>query len=87
MATPKVISESKVKFSDDTEITVCLLDDGRRIIPETDMLKAMRFFGLLRIFFGRALPIWRAVVRLPKPSEEAIAFAPKNPVDFSHGSM
>ena len=37
--------------------------------------------------FGRALPIWRAVVRLPKPSEEATAFASKNPVDFSHGSM
>lgn len=45
MATPKVISESKVKFSDDTEITVCLLDDGRRIIPETDMLKALKFLG------------------------------------------
>ena len=44
-------------------------------------------FGLLRIFFGRALPIWIAVVRLPKPSEEATAFASKNPVDFSHGSM
>lgn len=39
MATPKVISESKVKFSDDTEITVCLLDDGRRIIPETPNTK------------------------------------------------
>lgn len=45
MATKKVISESKVKFSDDTEITVCLLDDGRRIIPETDMLKALQFLG------------------------------------------
>lgn len=49
MATPKVISESKVKFSDDTEITVCLLDDGRRIIPETDMLKAMRFLGFSEV--------------------------------------
>lgn len=45
MNEPKVISESKVKFSDDTEITVCLFDDGRRIIPETDMLKALRFLG------------------------------------------
>lgn len=45
MNEPKVISESKVKFSDDTEITVCLLDDGRRIIPETDMLKALRSLG------------------------------------------
>lgn len=45
MNEPKVISESKVKFSDDTEITVCLLDDGRRIIPESDMLKALKFLG------------------------------------------
>ena len=45
MGAPKAISESKVKFSDDVEITVCLLDDGRRIIPEIDMLKAMRFLG------------------------------------------
>lgn len=49
MATKKVISESKVKFSDDTEITVCLLDDGRRIIPETDMLKAMRSLGFSEV--------------------------------------
>jgi hypothetical protein len=45
MATPKVISESKVKFSDDVKITVCLLDDGRRIIPKDDMLKALKFLG------------------------------------------
>lgn len=45
MGAPKAISESKVKFSDDTEITTCLLEDGRRIIPETDMLKALRFLG------------------------------------------
>lgn len=45
MNEPKVISESKVKFSDDTEITACLLDDGRRIIPESDMLKALKFLG------------------------------------------
>lgn len=45
MNEPKVISESKVKFSDDVEITVCLLDDGRRIIPEADMLKALKFLG------------------------------------------
>lgn len=49
MVEPKVISESKVKFSDDTEITVCLLDDGRRIIPEPDMLKAMRFLGFSEV--------------------------------------
>ncbi len=45
MNKPKVISESKVKFSDDVYITVCLLDDGRRIIPEADMLNALQFLG------------------------------------------
>lgn len=43
--TPKVISKNKIKFSDEVEITVCVLDDGRRIIPEGDMLKALKFLG------------------------------------------
>lgn len=45
MDLPKVISEGKIQLSDDVEITVCILDDGRRVIPKEDMLKAMRFFG------------------------------------------
>lgn len=43
--TPKVINKNKIKFSDEVEITVCILDDGRRIIPESDMLKALKFLG------------------------------------------
>lgn len=43
--TPKVISEGKIKLSDEVEITVCILDDGRRIIPEADMLNALQFLG------------------------------------------
>ncbi len=55
MNEPKVISESKVKFSDDVEITVCLLDDGRRIIPEDDMLKALQFLGFNESEINRIL--------------------------------
>lgn len=55
MNEPKVISESKVKFSDDVEITVCLLDDGRRIIPEADMLKALQFLGFSESEINRIL--------------------------------
>lgn len=46
MALPKVISEGKIRLSDDVETTVCVLDDGRRIIPKEDMLKALQFLGL-----------------------------------------
>lgn len=42
---PKVISENKIKLSDEVEITVCILDNGRRIIPEADMLNALQFLG------------------------------------------
>lgn len=46
MSLPKVVSEGKLKLSDNVEITVCVLDDGRHIIPEEDMLKALHFLGL-----------------------------------------
>lgn len=46
MIPPKVIGKSTIHLSDDVEITVCVLDDGRRIIPEDDMLKALKFLGL-----------------------------------------
>lgn len=46
MSLPKVISQGKIKLDEHTEITVCILDDGRRIIPEKDMLVAMKFLGL-----------------------------------------
>lgn len=46
MELPKVISEGKIRLSDNVEITVCVLDDGRRAIPKEDMLKALHFLGL-----------------------------------------
>lgn len=45
MSLPKVIHEAKVSIGD-IEITVCILEDGRRIIPAEDMIKAMSFIGL-----------------------------------------
>lgn len=46
MSLPKVISEGKIKLDDHTEITVCVLDNGQRIIPEKDMMTALKFLGL-----------------------------------------
>lgn len=46
MSIPKVIHESKIKLDEHTEITVCVLDNGQRIIPKDDMLKALHFLGL-----------------------------------------
>lgn len=43
---PKVISKGKIRLDENTEITVCVLDNGKRIIPEDDMLKALEFLGL-----------------------------------------
>lgn len=55
MNIPKVVSEGKIKLSDEVEITVCVLDDGRRIIPEEDMLKALEFLGLDDVEIKRIL--------------------------------
>lgn len=57
MEFPKVISTGKIQLSNDVEITVCILDDGRRIIPEEDMLKAMRFLGFNDAEINRILTI------------------------------
>lgn len=46
MSLPKVISQSKIELDENTEITVCVLDNGQRIIPEDDMLVALKFLGL-----------------------------------------
>lgn len=46
MSLPKVISRNKIRLDENTEITVCVLDDGRRIIPKDDMLVALKFLGL-----------------------------------------
>lgn len=46
MSLPKVISEGKIKLDDHTETTVCVLDNGQRIIPKDDMQIALKFLGL-----------------------------------------
>lgn len=43
---PKVISKGKITLDENTEITVCVLDNGQRIIPKEDMQKALKFLGL-----------------------------------------
>lgn len=45
MRLPKVIHEAKMAIGG-IEITVYILEDGRRIIPEEDMIKALSFLGL-----------------------------------------
>lgn len=45
MNLPKVTHEAKVAIGG-IEITVCILEDGRRIIPAEDMIKALSFLGL-----------------------------------------
>lgn len=57
MEFPKVISTGKIQLSNDIEITVCILDDGRRVIPKEDMLKAMRFLGFNDAEINRILTI------------------------------
>ncbi len=42
---PKVVSKGKVKLLD-IEITVCVLDNGQRVILEDDMRKALLFLGI-----------------------------------------
>lgn len=41
---PKVVKEGKIKV-EGLEIRVCVLDDGQRIIPKEDFLKALEFLG------------------------------------------
>lgn len=45
MRLPKVIHEAKMAIGG-IEVTVCILEDGRRIIPEEDMKKVLSFLGL-----------------------------------------
>ena len=43
---PRVVKEGKIKVTDDLELTVFVLDNGRRVLPEEDMMKALAFIGL-----------------------------------------
>ena len=42
----KVVREAALKVTDDFSIKVCVLDDGRRIIPKEEMSKICAFMGL-----------------------------------------
>jgi len=52
---PKVIREGKISITQGLEITVCVLDDGRRVIPEEDMQRALDFLGLTEDSFNEYL--------------------------------
>ena len=43
---PKVVSEGELKITDNFSIKLCVLDDGRRIIPEDDMKRVLSFLGI-----------------------------------------
>ncbi len=43
---PQVVREANLKVTDDFSIKVCILDDGRRIIPKEEMSKICAFMGL-----------------------------------------
>lgn len=55
MNEPKVMGKSKIQLSDEVDITVCFLDDGRGIIPEPDMLKVLKFLGFNESEINRIL--------------------------------
>ena len=43
---PQVVREATLKVTDDFSIKVCILDDGRRIIPKDEMIRICSFMGL-----------------------------------------
>lgn len=43
---PKVVREDYLKVTDNFSVMVCMLDDGRRIIPKEEMIKICTFMGL-----------------------------------------
>lgn len=43
---PQVVREATLKVTEDFSIKVCMLDDGRRIIPKEEMSKICAFMGL-----------------------------------------
>lgn len=51
---PRVIKEGKMKIQG-IEIKVCVLDDGRRIIPEEDFDKALNLLGLSKEEFAKLM--------------------------------
>lgn len=51
---PRVIKEGKMKIQG-IEIKVCVLNDGRRIIPEEDFDKALNLLGLSKEEFAKLM--------------------------------
>ncbi len=43
---PQVVREDYLKVTDNFSVKVCMLDDGRRIIPKEEMIKICTFMGL-----------------------------------------
>ncbi len=43
---PQVVREDYLKVTDNFSVRVCMLDDGRRIIPKEEMIKICTFMGL-----------------------------------------
>ena len=51
---PRVIKEDKMNIQG-MEIKVCILDDGRRIIPEEDFDKVLNLLGLSKEEFAKLM--------------------------------
>jgi len=52
---PKVIREGKISIAQGLEITVCVLDNGMRVIPEDDVQQALDFPSLTEDSFNEYL--------------------------------
>lgn len=52
---PKVVSEGELKITDNFSIKLCVLDDGRRIIPEDDMQRVLSFLGITQEEFNEII--------------------------------
>lgn len=52
---PKIISEGELKITDNFSIKLCVLDDGRRIIPEDDMQRVLSFLGITQEEFNEII--------------------------------
>lgn len=52
---PRVVDENELKVGDYFTIKVCVLDDGRRIIPEDDMKRVLAFLGISQAEFEKMI--------------------------------
>lgn len=49
------VSEGELKITDNFSIKLCVLDDGRRIIPEDDMQRVLSFLGITQEEFNEII--------------------------------